>query len=217
MSELGWKYLTRGDKAAILQGIADGVAYGGPYHVEFHPADRCNVDCFFCSTAAIRGTDELPMPRFQELLGELREGGARSVRLAGGGEPLFHRKIREFLRAIQSSGLPIENVTTNAVLLRSEVAELLDQHTQVTGQRFAAAAVLVATIGGVATFRNLTPDTPRPTTTQSVPSPAAQTITFDDAQLTADPWQSEQLREFHDVVEWESWVEPKSKTGETSL
>jgi MoaA/NifB/PqqE/SkfB family radical SAM enzyme len=125
MSELGWKYLTRGDKAAILQGIADGVAYGGPYHVEFHPADRCNVDCFFCSTAALRGTDELPMPRFQELLGELREAGCRSVRLAGGGEPLFHRKIREFLRAIQSSGLPIENVTTNAVLLRSEVAELL--------------------------------------------------------------------------------------------
>ena len=125
MSELGWKYLTRGDKAAILQGIADGVAYGGPYHVEFHPADRCNVDCFFCSTAALRGTDELPMPRFQELLGELREGGCRSVRLAGGGEPLFHRRIRDFLRAIQSSGLPIENVTTNAVLLRSETAEIL--------------------------------------------------------------------------------------------
>jgi MoaA/NifB/PqqE/SkfB family radical SAM enzyme len=125
VSELGWKYLTRGDKDAILQGIADGVAYGGPYHVEFHPADRCNVDCFFCSTASLRGTDELPMPRFQELLGELREAGCRSVRLAGGGEPLFHRRIRDFLRAIQSSGLPIENVTTNAVLLRSEVAELL--------------------------------------------------------------------------------------------
>jgi len=125
LSELGWKYLTRGDKAAILQGIADGVAYGGPYHVELHPADRCNVDCFFCSTASLRGTDELPMPRFQELLGELREVGCRSVRLAGGGEPLFHRRIRDFLRAIQSSGLPIENVTTNAVLLRSEVAEIL--------------------------------------------------------------------------------------------
>jgi MoaA/NifB/PqqE/SkfB family radical SAM enzyme len=125
MSEYGWKYLTRADKEAILKGIEDGVAYGGPYHVEIHPADRCNIDCFFCSTAALRGTDEIPMPRFAELLGELEEAGTRSLRLSGGGEPLFHRKIRDFLQAIAASGLPIENLTTNAVLLRAEIAELL--------------------------------------------------------------------------------------------
>jgi MoaA/NifB/PqqE/SkfB family radical SAM enzyme len=125
MSELGWRHLTRQDKQAILRGIEDGVAYGGPYHVDIHPADRCNIDCFFCSTAALRGTDEVPMPRFEELLGELKEAGTRSIRLSGGGEPLFHRRIRDFLRAILASGLPIENITTNAVLLRSDIAELL--------------------------------------------------------------------------------------------
>lgn len=125
MSELGWKFLTPADKAAILKGIEDGVAYGGPYHVEIHPADRCNIDCFFCSTAALRGTDEVPIPRFEEMLRELKEAGTRSVRLSGGGEPLFHRKIKEFLAAIRTSGLPIENLTTNAVLLRTEVLELI--------------------------------------------------------------------------------------------
>ncbi|HEX6900995.1 MAG TPA: radical SAM protein [Thermoanaerobaculia bacterium] len=125
MSGFGWNHLTREDKAAILRGIADGTAYGGPYHVEIHPADRCNINCFFCSTAALRGTDEVPMPRFEEMLGELRQAGTRSLRLSGGGEPLFHRGIRDFLRAIQAAGLPIENLTTNAVLMRSEVAELL--------------------------------------------------------------------------------------------
>ena len=125
MSDLGWTHLVPADKQAILRGIADGTAYGGPYHVEIHPADRCNVDCFFCSTAALRGSDELPMPRFVELLGELREAGTRSLRLSGGGEPLFHRSIKAFLAAIADSGMPIENLTTNAVLLRSEVAELL--------------------------------------------------------------------------------------------
>ena len=69
MSDLGWKHLTPSDKQAILRGIEDGVAYGGPYHVEIHPADRCNIDCFFCSTAALRGTDEVPMTRLEELLG----------------------------------------------------------------------------------------------------------------------------------------------------
>jgi MoaA/NifB/PqqE/SkfB family radical SAM enzyme len=65
------------------------------------------------------------MPRFEEMLGELLEMGTRSIRLSGGGEPLFHRRIGEFLAAIRTSGLPIENVTTNAVLLRAEIAELL--------------------------------------------------------------------------------------------
>lgn len=125
MSQLGWDHLTREDKTVILRGIEDGVAYGGPYHVEFHPQDRCNVDCFFCSTASLRGKDEIPMPRFEELLGELNEMGTRAIRLSGGGEPLFHRRIHDFLRAIQASGLPIENLTTNGVLLRSEIAELL--------------------------------------------------------------------------------------------
>lgn len=125
MSYLGWNHLTNQDKDDILQGIEDGVAYGGPYHVELHPADRCNIDCFFCSTAALRGTDEIPMPRFEELLGELREAGTRSIRLSGGGEPLFHRSILAFLHAIDRSGIPIENLTTNAVLLRPGVTELL--------------------------------------------------------------------------------------------
>lgn len=123
--ELGWKYLTDEDKDAILRGIADGVAYGGPFHVEIHPADRCNIDCFFCSTASLRGTDELPIPRFQELLGELRAAGTRSIRFSGGGEPLFHRQIRPFLQNVVDSGLPIENVTTNAVLMDERICDLL--------------------------------------------------------------------------------------------
>src|SRR5438045_9242167 len=125
MSELGWKYLTANDRDAILRGVRDGVAYGGPYHVEIYPADRCNIDCFFCSTAAIRGNDELPLSRIEELMEELREAGTRSVRLAGGGEPLFHRKTKDMLRAIAAAKLPIENITTYAVLLRDEVAQIL--------------------------------------------------------------------------------------------
>ncbi|HWS71378.1 MAG TPA: SPASM domain-containing protein [Thermoanaerobaculia bacterium] len=41
------------------------------------------------------------------------------------GEPLFHRNIKGVLGAIAASGIPIENITTNAVLLRDEIADLL--------------------------------------------------------------------------------------------
>src|SRR6266851_5165562 len=129
MSDLGWQYLTADDKATILRGIRDGVAYGGPYHVEIYPSDRCNIDCFFCSTASLRGNDELPLVRIEELIAEMQEAGTRSIRFAGGGEPLFHRKTKDLLRMIGRSGIPIENITTNAVLITEEVANiLLDGH-----------------------------------------------------------------------------------------
>jgi MoaA/NifB/PqqE/SkfB family radical SAM enzyme len=47
------------------------------------------------------------------------------VRLAGGGEPLFHRQIREVLEVIASEKLPIENITTNGVLITDKVIPLL--------------------------------------------------------------------------------------------
>src|SRR5712691_5298173 len=85
--DMGWRYLTAEDKRNILRGIRDGKAYGGPYHVEIYPADRCNIDCFFCSTASIRGNDELPLVRIEELVAEMKQVGTRSIRFAGGGEP----------------------------------------------------------------------------------------------------------------------------------
>lgn len=127
MADIGWRHLTEDDKRQILKGIASGEAIGGPYHVEVHPADRCNIACFFCSTASLRGTDEMTISRWEELLVELQQAGTRSIRLSGGGEPLFHRGIRKFLEAVNTSGIPIENITTNAVLLNSEIAEILAQ------------------------------------------------------------------------------------------
>ena len=125
MTDMGWQYLTAADKATVLRGIRDGVAYGGPFHAEIYPADRCNIDCFFCSTAAIRGTDELPMQRIEELIDELKRAGTRAIRLSGGGEPLFHRSVKPMLEKMAASGIPLENITTNAVLLGEDIAKIL--------------------------------------------------------------------------------------------
>ncbi|HEY0141270.1 MAG TPA: radical SAM protein [Thermoanaerobaculia bacterium] len=125
MGIFGWNYLTSGDKRTIAAGVREGRAHGGPYHMEIHPADRCNIDCFFCSTAAIRGTDELPRPRFESLLDEAVAHGLRSIRLAGGGEPLFHREIVPILEHVERLGIRIENITTNGVLLLPKTVDIL--------------------------------------------------------------------------------------------
>lgn len=125
MANLGWSYLTREDKKKLLRGVRDGSVHGGPFHVEIHPADRCNIECFFCSTARLRGTDELGLARLESLIGEMKSAGTRAIRLSGGGEPLFHRRAAEVLRGIAASGIPIENLTTNGVLLGDAIGEIL--------------------------------------------------------------------------------------------
>ena len=125
MAALGWQHLSNNDKEALLTSIRSGNALPGPLHVEIHPADRCNIDCFFCSTATLRGTDEVPLRTWSEFIHELKTSGTRSIRLAGGGEPLFHRQIKEVVQVVKDERLPIENVTTNGVLLTEKVVPLL--------------------------------------------------------------------------------------------
>ncbi len=125
MTALGWQHLTKQDKKNLLASIRSGNALPGPLHVEIHPADRCNIDCFFCSTATLRGTDEVPLRTWADFIHELKASGTRSIRLAGGGEPLFHRQIREVLQVLADEQLPIENITTNGVLLTDKVVPLL--------------------------------------------------------------------------------------------
>lgn len=85
--------------------------------------------------------------------------------------------------------------------------------------RVAAAAVLAFVLGGAITYRSMQPhmQVAGPTTTaqmQPMPAPKAN----DEPVLDHDAWQSEELRDFHSVVEWESWVpDTKAQKGTSSL
>ena len=70
--------------------------------------------------------------------------------------------------------------------------------------RIAAAAVIVIALGGVVTWQQ--PDE----TTAPAPAPVEIAV---EVTTPADPWQSEELDEFHSLVAWESW-EPN---GDQSL
>jgi len=76
--------------------------------------------------------------------------------------------------------------------------------------RVAAAAVLVAALGGWFSSRPVDP----PPATVVMP-PTAPEISV---QITtpADPWESEELGEFHSIVAWESWDAPATKNGDQS-
>jgi MoaA/NifB/PqqE/SkfB family radical SAM enzyme len=122
-----WEHLTRTEKTAILNSIADGDAPPPPPRVvELSWQDRCNIDCFFCSTAEIRaGNFELSRERLEGLFAEMAALGVRGVRLMGGGEPLFRKDAESLIRSLGAHGLRIADVTTNGVLLTEPVVRAL--------------------------------------------------------------------------------------------
>jgi predicted anti-sigma-YlaC factor YlaD len=79
--------------------------------------------------------------------------------------------------------------------------------------RYAAAAMLAFFLGGAVVYETL-----KSTPAAQPPSPVATTQTSavtvvnEEVSVPRDPWQSEELKDFHQVVEWESWVgEGKNK------
>ncbi len=80
--------------------------------------------------------------------------------------------------------------------------------------RVAAAAMLAFILGGAVVYKSVEPSLKAPAVVVSQQTAAPATST-DDLQVPRDPWQSDELKDFGTVVQWESWVPDSSK--ESSL
>jgi MoaA/NifB/PqqE/SkfB family radical SAM enzyme len=121
----GWSELDAARKREIIAGIVSGQATRGPVHAEIDITDRCNVACYFCNQQDVRTKDQISLPHLTRLVDELVEGGLRSIRMSGGGDPLFHHGILDFLDYVHGRGVLIDNLTTNGALLGPEIARRL--------------------------------------------------------------------------------------------
>lgn len=75
--------------------------------------------------------------------------------------------------------------------------------------RVAAAAFLAFLLGGAVVYKSVEP---RLKAREEIVSPAPVAST-DDLKVPADPWQSDELKDFGSVVQWESWVEANGTKG----
>jgi hypothetical protein len=75
--------------------------------------------------------------------------------------------------------------------------------------RVAAAALLALLLGGFGIYRLFDSSDPLPA---AVTQPPAV-----EEEIPSDPWHSDELQEFHAVVEWESWIGEPDVNGELSL
>lgn len=83
--------------------------------------------------------------------------------------------------------------------------------------RVAAAAMLAFILGAAVVYKSVEPalKAPAVVVSQQTAGPAAAT---DDLQVPRDPWQSDELKDFGTVVQWESWAaDSKTSQGTSSL
>src|SRR5438105_8628993 len=121
----GWAEVSAERKREIIDAIRTGTATRGPVHAELDLTDRCNVACYFCNQQSLRTRDQIPLPRLSDLIDEMAANGLRSVRLSGGGDPLFHREVLDVLDHLARRGVVVDNLTTNGLALNEEVAKRL--------------------------------------------------------------------------------------------
>jgi MoaA/NifB/PqqE/SkfB family radical SAM enzyme len=121
----GWAEVSRERKREIIDAIVANKPTRGPVHIELDLTDRCNVACYFCNQQDLRTKESIPLPKLTDLIDELAEGGLKSVRLSGGGDPLFHRDVLNVMDHLASRNVIVDNLTTNGVALTGEVAKRL--------------------------------------------------------------------------------------------
>lgn len=79
--------------------------------------------------------------------------------------------------------------------------------------RLAAAAALTFFLGGAVVYKSLEPKLePQP---QPPPAPVIVVQEIEDDETTRDPWQSDELQDFHSVVQWETWGDANNKGGKS--
>ena len=88
--------------------------------------------------------------------------------------------------------------------------------------RVAAAAILAFLLGGAVMYKTVEPELHRMPTriVQQQPKVGTPAPSQNDQELQAlsDPWQSDELQEYHGVVQWESWVaQANASNGDASL
>jgi len=126
----------------------------------------------------------------------------------------LERKLRE------AAACPTKPVTFWA-FQRGSIMRRVDARRRETTQsprtwRVAAAAVLAFFLGGAVVYETVRPAaTQRPAmeTAAAVSQPAATP----GPEVGVDPWQSDELKDFHAVVQWESWVPENTSKRESSL
>ncbi|HYM62063.1 MAG TPA: hypothetical protein VEZ11_14370 [Thermoanaerobaculia bacterium] len=85
--------------------------------------------------------------------------------------------------------------------------------------RIAAAAVIAFLLGGVTVFKTIEPELQAPAVVvKAAAAPSSAHLAKSDDVAVHDAWQSDELQNYHQIVQWESWTaESQSRQEDNTL
>lgn len=100
-----------------------------PVRVDIDITQRCADNCYFCYSKqyaldSLYRNAEISLAHLDTIIKELAEGGTRSIRFTGGGEPLIHSEIHKILPMPKRYGLR-SCIISNGNFFNEEINELL--------------------------------------------------------------------------------------------
>ncbi|MBF0122128.1 MAG: radical SAM protein [Candidatus Omnitrophica bacterium] len=88
----------------------------------------CNLRCRYCNgVTGKKLANEISLGALKEVISQVKDLGARSIVVIGGGEPTLYPYFRSLIRYIDKNGL-IPVVITNATRLNLALAQFLNDH-----------------------------------------------------------------------------------------
>lgn len=130
----------------------------------------------------------------------------------------LERKLREAVTCGQS-----EKPETFWTRQRLSIMRRVEKHQHASPRlrtwRGVAAATLAFVLGGAVMYQTSSDRsvTTQPEVTTAQVATAALPPVEDPSTVPPDPWAAEELHDFAEVVEWESWVDDQKVSGGTSL
>lgn len=117
-------------KMLILRGI-DDIKPTKPDDFLFIGLDltsACNLNCVYCfAKSGEPNKNELSIDEKENILNQARKLGAKSLIIAGAGEPLLDHDFIELIKYAHSLGL-VSVVYTNGTLINKEITEFMYKH-----------------------------------------------------------------------------------------
>lgn len=111
-----------GFPSKLLQcpGVVDSDKRIHPIHLQINPTNRCNLNCAFCSCSARNKADEIPSGDLLAIADMAADLGSKSFTITGGGEPVLHPGLPDFVARLVRNGIKSGMVTNGSLADRIE-------------------------------------------------------------------------------------------------
>jgi len=98
----------------------------GPFRIEIHPTNVCNLKCIMCAAKFNRKV-ELPKKRLHRIIHEAADLKVKNINICGGGEPLFYRQgIFEIMKTAKLFGLEGSLTTNGTLFTQAQIKKLVE-------------------------------------------------------------------------------------------